>query len=321
MEQTAGETELQKILVGVGGWAYVPVKHQNKLELCSRIFDFVEVNSTYYKLPPLDHAKKWRASVRDDFEFTMRANARLTHETHLEPTESNFKLYANHIEICRELRATVLHFQFPPTFAVTRRVIQSWKDFLNSVLKKRSRDLSLAFEIRHVESEHSPLVKKFFDEYDIIPTSDASKTGTLDSSRSGIIYSRVFGLGEHTKWSFATPELETLKDKVQKTFAKKKYVTFHNFTMYEDAARFRSVVTEGVDPLPPREVGIESFRRAIISARVDFPISKVDLVKQLSWRTFDSEQGKRVHLSEWLDQLPQVQFKSLDEVLKKLPRE
>ena len=308
----------KSVLVGVGGWAYIPVKHQNKLELCSRVFDFVEVNSTYYKLPPVDHAKKWRASVREDFEFTVRANSKLTHETHLEPTESNFKLYSNHLEICRELRATVLHFQFPPTLLVTRRVIQAWKDFLNSVLKKGSRGLGLAFEIRHEESTRSPLVKKFFQDFDIIPTSDASKVERIESSRSGIIYSRVFGPGEHTRWSFATSELENLKVKIEKAPARKKYVTFHNFTMYEDAARFKNIVKEGVDPLPPREVGIESLRRAMISARLDFPISKADLLKELSWRTFDAERAKRIHIGELLQSLPQGEYGSLDEVIKKL---
>lgn len=310
----------QDILVGVGGWAYVPVKHQNKLELCSRVFDFVEVNSTYYKLPPVDHAKKWRASVRDDFEFTVRANSKLTHETHLEATESNFKLYSNHMEICRELRASILHFQFPPTFVVTKKVIQTWKDFLNSVLKKGRGSPLLAFEIRHQESTRSPLVKKFFEEYDIIPTSDATKSECQSSSRSGVLYSRVFGLGEHTKWSFATSELQNLKEKVEKIPAKKRYVTFHNFTMYEDGARFRNIAREGVDPLPQREIGAESLRRALISARIDFPISKDDLIEELSWRTYDSERGNRVHLSEPLRSLPQGKLESIDEIMSKLAK-
>ena len=103
---------LERTLVGVGGWAYLPVRHVNKLKVCSKLYDFVELNSTYYKLPLLEDASKWRKTVPEELEFTVRANSKLTHDSHLEPTEENFRIYQKTLNICDALNATVLHFQF-----------------------------------------------------------------------------------------------------------------------------------------------------------------------------------------------------------------
>jgi uncharacterized protein YecE (DUF72 family) len=307
------------VLVGVGGWAYLPVRHQNKLEVCSKVFDFVEVNSSFYKLPPIKQALKWRASVPETFEFTVRANGKLTHANHLGPTEENFRLFNSNMAICDALRSTILHFQFPPSFQVTREVVNSWRDFFNSIRKNRA-TTDFAFEIRNAETANASYLESFFEDYDIIPTTDASKGGELQtSSRSKIMYSRVFGHGDHTKWSFSTNELEQLKEKVENVPAKRRYVTFHNISMYEDGARLKNLIKEGKDKLPSGEVGLDSLRRSMIAARLKFPITKEALMRDLSWRTIDLD-GERVHTDKVLKGLPEESsFRSVDDVLRLLP--
>jgi uncharacterized protein YecE (DUF72 family) len=308
------------ILVGVGGWAYLPVRHQNKLQLCAKVYDFVEVNSTFYKLPLVSQARKWRESVSDPlFEFTMRANGKLTHENHLEPTNVNFKIFESNLAVSEALNATILHFQFPPSFKVTKGVIQNWKDFFGTAKRSRTKT-NYAFEIRNTETANSDYVRSFLDAEDFILTEDASKsTPILASSRSRIAYSRVFGHGDHTKWNFSTDELEALKEKVESAPARRKYVTFHNMSMYEDGARLKSILKTGKDVLPPGDSGPDSFRRAIISARIEFPATKKELLRELSWRTIDTESGTRVHADRALEALPEdSKFESLDDLVDAL---
>ncbi|MGI0080345.1 MAG: DUF72 domain-containing protein [Nitrososphaerales archaeon] len=310
------------VLVGVGGWAYFPLKFGNKLEICSRLYDFAEVNSTFYKLPPLEQVKKWRSAVPEHFEFTVRATSQLTHQGHLEPTTKNFKIYEHQLDICRELDASVLHFQFPPSLEVTADIIRGWKEFMRSIWTKRkskSHDLHFAFEIRNAKSANSPLVGSFFDEYDIIPSEDASRINKLGFSYgSKILYSRVFGLGEHTKWSFDTNELTSLAKKVKETPARKRYVTFHNITMYEDAARMKSVVESGNDQIPKGTSGLDSLKRAIALGRVKYPASKSSLLEEFAWRTFSIEPDKKIHVGEILQRLPDRQYESVDEIFEQI---
>ncbi len=308
------------IMVGVGGWAYFPLKSGNKLEICSKLYDFAEVNSTFYKLPPLDQVKKWRIMVPESFEFTVRANSQLTHEAHLEPTNKNFKIFGQQLAICKELDATILHFQFPQTLEVTNEILRNWKDFMREVRTKKrmkSRDLCIAFEIRNEKSAESSQVRSFLSEYDIIPTTDASRAVKLGvSSNSKILYTRVFGFGEHTKWSFDTNELASLAKKVEKAPARRRYVTFHNVTMYEDAARMRNILRTGHDQAQKGPTGLDSLKRVIVLGRVKYPASKKSIIEEFGWRTFNLELQKKIHAGEIFQKLPERMYDSVEEIIQ-----
>jgi uncharacterized protein YecE (DUF72 family) len=305
-------------LVGVGGWAYLPIKKGNKLAICAKLYDFVEVNSTFYDLPLIDQVKKWRQAVPDDFEFTVRANKILTHESHLEPTNKNFKIFDRMSEICRELRSTVLHFQFPPSLKMTDALISQWDGFFGSA----SKDLRLRFAIEMRSDENmfqkSARLRSLIEKYDIIVATDPSRSAAVvPSSSSRIVYSRVFGAGEHTKWTFDSDELTTLAKKIEEKPAHRKYVTFHNLTMYEDASRMKTVVKTGKDQeLSLRSpVGLDSLKRAISSGRLVYPATKLKLISEFGWKIYDSETAKKEHVSKALGDLAEKQYSSPEEVI------
>ncbi|HKW04580.1 MAG TPA: DUF72 domain-containing protein [Nitrososphaerales archaeon] len=309
--------KLKQTLVGVGGWAYFPLKLGNKLEICSKLYDFVELNSTFYKLPPISQVKKWRARVPDGFEFTVRVSRDLTHVGLLRPSNRNLKIFENHLEICKELDARILHFQFPPSLEVTGELVKEWKEFIVSANKlAKSRDLHFAFEVRNSNSSSSSSLNSFYRENDIIPCSDATNTSLSVSSDSKILYTRVFGPGEHTKWSFDTNELLTLSKKVESIPARKRYVTFHNITMYEDASRIKNILETGKDTITKGPVGLESFQRILSLARMKYPISKKTLLEEFRWRTFSSDQEIKKHMGEILEVLPERQYLTFEEIIQ-----
>jgi len=305
---------VQGISVGVGGWGYLPVKQTNKLSLCAKLYDFVEVNSTFYKLPDEKLARKWRASVPEKFQFSVRANHKLTHEQHLEPIEENFLEYERNLSICKILQAFVLHFQFPPSFEVTTQIVQGWRSFFSSV--KKEAGLKYSIEVRNRNSLKNSLLQSFLMEYDIIPTSDPSRDKIQISAYSKIQYSRVLGLGDHTKWSFSTGELVQLKEKVSKTPATRRYVTFHNITMYEDGARLKQMLDQEGNELLAPVTGIGSLKQALVAEKLQYPISSHDLSSKLAWRTVVIEDGLRIHANEITDRLsPNIQFESTEHIL------
>jgi len=171
-----------------------------------------------------------------------------------------------------------------------------------------------------METADTDYLRSFLADFDIIPTTDISRNQKLEiSSHSKILYSRIFGAGEKTKWTFSSDELMQLKEKVEKLApTTRKYITFHNITMYEDGARMKNVIKEGRDILPRREVGLDSLRRAMIAARVEFPVSKVDLMKELAWRTIDIGKDTSIHPDLVLRDLPEGTFSSLNDVLGKV---
>jgi uncharacterized protein YecE (DUF72 family) len=315
----ANFTENTRPLVGVGGWAYLPIK-RNKLEVCSKLYDFVELNSSFYEIPKTELVQKWRKSVPNSFEFTVRANRELTHEGKLEPTRRNFAIYDHLTEICNNLNSEILHFQFPPSIKVTKAIVARWRDFFGSV-SRRTNTLHYAIEPRGqvlASSDFEDLLYRF----DLVLTSDISRVEAISSPKSKIMYSRIFGLGDHTKWSFDTDELQNVARKLSRAPAGKKYVTFHNLTMYEDASRARSIINTGTDQAVSANApkGLVSLSRSISTGKLVYPASKQDLIREFGWKTFDLQAYRKEHVAKYLEMLPDGnrEYSSPESVLETL---
>jgi len=91
---------LTEYLIGTGGWAYFQIPGVHPLVAYSKAFNFVEVNSTFYELPSLKEAEKWRKLVPPTFQFTVRANKAITHKCKLQPTQEAFETFEKMRQIC-----------------------------------------------------------------------------------------------------------------------------------------------------------------------------------------------------------------------------
>ncbi len=81
----------QTFTVGCCGWGYLrekefskflKQKYTSKLQAYAQLFRSVEVNSTFYRIPKLATAEKWRKEadeVNPKFEFTAKASQIITH--------------------------------------------------------------------------------------------------------------------------------------------------------------------------------------------------------------------------------------------------
>ena len=52
-----------QFLVGTGGWSYFNAGDKLPLRAYSEVFDFVEVNYTFYEYPDLRQVEGWRRIV------------------------------------------------------------------------------------------------------------------------------------------------------------------------------------------------------------------------------------------------------------------
>lgn len=120
-----------RILVGTCNWSdhqgFYPegLPPAGRLAYYARFFPLVEVDSTYYGIPPPRRAANWADSTPEGFLFNVKAYRSLTfHEReggHLrEPTQDEESAFAACLAPLREsgkLRA--VHYQFPPWFGAT----------------------------------------------------------------------------------------------------------------------------------------------------------------------------------------------------------
>ena len=124
---------MKEYLIGAGGWAYFQIPGLDPLVAYSKAFNFVEVNSTFYEIPPLKQVKKWRITVPQDFQFTIRAYRTVTHKNKLQPTKETFDTLEKIRKICEILKAEIIHLQIPPSLKMEQVLIENLRHLLTSM--------------------------------------------------------------------------------------------------------------------------------------------------------------------------------------------
>jgi uncharacterized protein YecE (DUF72 family) len=117
------------------------------LDLISRMFDTVEINSTFYRPPQAGYCHNWlrRAEQNGRFRFTVKLWKRYTHERDTWPSADEEKLFKSGIDpLVRAGKLGALLVQFPWSFK-NNDENRSWLgDLFDSFA-----EYPLALEIRH----------------------------------------------------------------------------------------------------------------------------------------------------------------------------
>jgi len=121
---------MTNILIGTSGYDYKwwkgglgdfePFyKTKNILQEYSTHFNFVELNSPFYKTPTIKTVKKWCDSTPDNFKFVVKVSKTITHNKKLVDFEQLFPEFYN---VMRHLKGKLAGFliQLPPSFKNTK---------------------------------------------------------------------------------------------------------------------------------------------------------------------------------------------------------
>jgi len=110
--------------IGCSGWSYndwvgvfypKETQPQDYLKLYSRVFDSVEIDSTFYRAPSPAMVQHWYNSTSTSFIFSPKIPKRITHDQHLENTESYMQHFVVTLGQLREKLGPFV-IQLPPSF-------------------------------------------------------------------------------------------------------------------------------------------------------------------------------------------------------------
>jgi uncharacterized protein YecE (DUF72 family) len=294
-----------RYLIGTGGWAYFPGKPS--LRAYSKVFDFVEVNSTFYQYPDARRVELWRKTVPKEFTFSVRCHRDLTHRIGLKSSNEAYDVFSRMIGICRILEAPYLHLETPASYALNEEAVKEAKAFFSTVTLKNVR---IAWEIR---GHLTPKTIKLMQDFDIVHSVDLSRE--TPSLKSDVIYSRLFGRGKLNIYQFTDEELTEIDEKIEASQAKIAFLSYHGVRMNSDAMRFKAYKLTGEFPSVTGQTGAESAK-AVLSEDAKFPSTRAELLADQGWKVVDFTEDKRIHLSEMLSGLPERRYNSLDEVVQ-----
>lgn len=296
-------------LIGTGGWAYFKVPNKSPLKTYSEVFNFVEVNYTFYEYPSVKMVERWRRIVPRNFTFTVRCYQGLTHQIGLKPVDQAHAIFSRMIGVCRILEAPFLHLLTPANYVFDDDKISQAKDFFSSISLK---GVHLAWEVR---SPKTTKLANLMRDYEIVHSVDLSRENL--SSESDVVYTRLFGRGKHNIYQFTDNELKKIDRKVIDATARMAIITWHGVRMTSDAARFKKYKETGKFIPVTAYTGVDSAR-AVLDEDARFPYTKAELIEDQGWKVIDLTANKRIHLSELLHRIPEKTYNDVQEITKEL---
>jgi uncharacterized protein YecE (DUF72 family) len=115
------------VRLGTQGWNYPAwigsfyppgTRRQDMLGLYARAFATVEVDSTFYAIPPAPVVQAWRDRVPHDFRFALKVPQQVTHECRLVNADEWLGKFLGRADLLED-RLGPLLVQLPPDFVAT----------------------------------------------------------------------------------------------------------------------------------------------------------------------------------------------------------
>jgi uncharacterized protein YecE (DUF72 family) len=160
---------LLQLFIGCSGWSYTswqgpfyPANLENKLWLSyySQVFNYVEIDSTFYRIPNQFMVKNWARRTPEDFRFTAKFPKVITHDKKFKNVEKELSLFYGAMKPLKD-KLLALLIQFPPYVKITEglEALKQYDFFFDD-------SFTYAVEVRH-PSWFSDLAYNFFSNNNI----------------------------------------------------------------------------------------------------------------------------------------------------------
>ncbi|MEM1955424.1 MAG: DUF72 domain-containing protein [Candidatus Caldarchaeum sp.] len=243
---------MARVLVGCCGWA---VKGGRKAYF-SR-FPTIELQETFYRLPRLETARRWREEAPEGFVFCMKAWQAVSHPVSsptwrraglkvgkekqqrygfLRPVKENFEAWDMSTDVAKALGARIVVVQTPPTMPADDQSVKNAVEFFRYA---SSSGLSVGWEPRGKIAELKHVVSDVCSKTNVIHITDLLRASP--AVESPILYTRLHGLGRkevNYSYKYTDEDLRRLAEKVSEFIVEDAFVLFNNVSMADDAERF-----------------------------------------------------------------------------------
>jgi uncharacterized protein YecE (DUF72 family) len=128
--------------IGCSGWSYSSWKSHfyptkldagKWLEYYSKVFDYIEVDSTFYSTPSLFRVKKWAVNTPANFRFTVKMPKAITHDKAFYNVDSELEYFYSSLSPLKEKSLAFL-IQMPPSlsFKTGFKLLKNFCDILDT---------------------------------------------------------------------------------------------------------------------------------------------------------------------------------------------
>ncbi|MEO8086814.1 MAG: DUF72 domain-containing protein, partial [Bacteroidota bacterium] len=123
-----------------------PFQNTSRLTYYASLFNSIEINRSFYKIPQQSTVSKWAASVGNEFRFTFKLWKEITHNKELDFNKEFVKQFFKSIDVAGEKGGCVL-IQFPP--GAGKEHFIKLKNLLSYIREIKTLDWKIAIEFRN----------------------------------------------------------------------------------------------------------------------------------------------------------------------------
>ncbi|MBI3651352.1 MAG: DUF72 domain-containing protein [Acidobacteria bacterium] len=209
------------IHIGTQGWNYegwvgsfYPHKTSSKdmLSLYAKVFDTVEIDSTFYAIPAENSVRGWYDRTPVGFSFSVKLPSEITHKNRLRDSQTCLESFLQRMLLLREKLACIL-IQLPPDFSPTE--IQSLRKFL----KLLPENFQFAIEFRDPKWFTEAMVSELHENHVALTLADGKWVSRqvlfqlVENLQAPFVYTRWLGPRELT--DFSRIQLDRTKELAQ----------------------------------------------------------------------------------------------------------
>ncbi|HEY6164726.1 MAG TPA: DUF72 domain-containing protein [Nitrososphaeraceae archaeon] len=183
--------------IGCSGWSYsawkgpfYPSNMDNSsdwLSYYASVFDYVEIDSSFYRMPNLFTVKNWLKKTPENFKFTAKFPKVITHDKHLKDVSRELEYFHQSMLPLRD-KILALLIQLPPSLKITEGL-----DNLRQVVLELDTKFRYAVEVRD-RSWFQDLAYNFFANNNICMVwSQLAELRTPPIVTTDFLYIRLIG--------------------------------------------------------------------------------------------------------------------------------
>jgi len=234
------KTLCRKFNVGCSGYYYSQWKNSfypqglstsEWLQHYSSVFDSVELNGTFYRVPKLSDLENYAKQTPDNFTFSVKISRYITHVLKLENCEEKIQQFCNLIHAGLGDKLENILFQLPPSF-------QYSEENMERVLRSIPGTPNYAVEFRHISWRNPEIIEQLRKHGCSFCNSDYPGLDHSFIQTSKRFYARFHGSPELFKSSYSQEDLKKFSESLPNTCGSF-YIYFNN--TYYDAA-FRNAI-------------------------------------------------------------------------------
>jgi uncharacterized protein YecE (DUF72 family) len=186
-----------QLYIGCSGWSYDAwlghfypsnLEHNEFLKYYSQVFDFVEIDSSFYRPPNMFVTKRWASVTPDNFRFTAKFPRSITHEKRLSEPDKELHYFFHVMRpLSRKLSALLL--QMPPSLTAKEGLKK-----LKALIHMLDPDFRYAIEVRNTSwFDNKDFYKLLSDNNICLVWSQLDTIQTPSELTSDFMYLRFIG--------------------------------------------------------------------------------------------------------------------------------